>query len=385
MLGIQILKEGSIYRTYYLISFSVQNKALWKLKQFQVIQGKSNEIWLNPIFRTSFIQAITDTKTLWTGKITPDQQLADEHFQKVWNGILYAIATGGQAHERYAKVTPGIINCLINSNILLKEQTKLTITNNGFQFLLADSAEQVATLIIQYCMDLPDTELLDALITIMIVSFIVPEMSYDMKVLSVQQKKHIKFLSDLGVVHCIRSSFIPTRLSKAITYTGEQPLQVTKEEGFLVLETNYKFYAYTNSSLHLSILSLFMNIRTKFPNMIHGQLSQDSVTDAFKKGITAAQIIRFLTSSAHNEMRLTLPILPPTITDQITLWEQDRNRLKAKPGYLYQQFLSSADFEKVVAEANRVVVVLYANPSSRMLVVSETGHSQIKTFVKNNL
>lgn len=39
------------------------------------------------------------------------------------------------------------------------------------------------------------------------------------------------------------------------------------------------------------------------------------------------------------------PILPPTIVDQIMLWENERNRFLFSEGVLYSQFLSQTDFE----------------------------------------
>ena len=39
------------------------------------------------------------------------------------------------------------------------------------------------------------------------------------------------------------------------------------------------------------------------------------------------------------------PVVPPTITDQIRLWELERNRFKFTDGVLYSQFLSQGDFE----------------------------------------
>lgn len=52
---------------------------------------------------------------------------------------------------------------------------------------------------------------------------------------------------------------------------------------------------------------------------------------------------------------------------------------------MYQQFMNAADFEKTLAEANRLNSVLYAHPGKRLLIVSVDGHAQIKNFVKNNL
>ena len=42
---------------------------------------------------------------------------------------------------------------------------------------------------------------------------------------------------------------------------------------------------------------------------------------------------------------LQTPVIPPTITDQIRLWELERDRFKFNDGVLYSQFLSQGDFE----------------------------------------
>ena len=39
------------------------------------------------------------------------------------------------------------------------------------------------------------------------------------------------------------------------------------------------------------------------------------------------------------------PIIPPTVSDQIRLWELERDRFKFSEGVLYNQFLSQTDFE----------------------------------------
>ena len=39
------------------------------------------------------------------------------------------------------------------------------------------------------------------------------------------------------------------------------------------------------------------------------------------------------------------PILPSTVTDQIRLWQLERDRFKFSDGVLYNQFLSQNDFE----------------------------------------
>lgn len=54
----------------------------------------------------------------------------------------------------------------------------------------------------------------------------------------------------------------------------------------------------------------------------------------------------YLQQHAHNKLIEVGPsILPPTIVDQIKLWENERNRFLFSEGVLYSQFLSQTDFE----------------------------------------
>lgn len=48
---------------------------------------------------------------------------------------------------------------------------------------------------------------------------------------------------------------------------------------------------------------------------------------------------------AHPQMLSTRPVLPPTIIDQIRLWEIERDRFNFSEGMLYNQFLSQSEYE----------------------------------------
>ena len=78
------------------------------------------------------------------------------------------------------------------------------------------------------------------------------------------------------------------------------------------------------------------------------------------------------------------PILPSTITDQIKLWEIERDRLRYTEGVLYNQFLSQADFEMLRKYADEQNVLLWANTQKRLMVVSKTGHDDVKKYWKKN-
>ena len=72
---------------------------------------------------------------------------------------------------------------------------------------------------------------------------------------------------------------------------------------FIIVESNFKVYAYTDSRLYRAILRLFMREDFIFPNLIVGMLTRDSLQDAFKKKITTRQIMNFLEAHAHPRTR----------------------------------------------------------------------------------
>ena len=75
-------------------------------------------------------------------------------------------------------------------------------------------------------------------------------------------------------------------------------------------------------------------------------------------------------------------VIPPTVVDQVMLWEGERNRFSFTDGVLYNQFLSVADFETVRSYAENIGVLVWANPQKRTVVVSKEGHDRVKRFWK---
>jgi transcription initiation factor TFIIH subunit 4 len=86
------------------------------------------------------------------------------------------------------------------------------------------------------------------------------------------------------------------------------PIDSTSQ-GFIILETNYRVYAYTNSPLQIAILNLFVHLKSRFENLVQGVITRDSVRNALSNGISADQIIYFIASNAHVQMRTNVP--PP--------------------------------------------------------------------------
>ena len=112
----------------------------------------------------------------------------------------------------------------------------------------------------------------------------------------------LQHLREFGLVYQRKRTsgrFYPTRLALNIASGEKKGMLERHREGYIVVETNYRIYAYTNSDLQVSLIGLFAQPLFRFPNLCVSLITRDSVRQAFKGGITAAQIVRFLRMHVH--------------------------------------------------------------------------------------
>ena len=213
--------------------------------------------------------------------------------------------------------------------------------------------------------------------------------SYGKSNLTQTQTLMVGDLTEFGIILDEESSpvFYPTRLATTLTSDSgalRSAISSTTVEagtpGFIVLETNYRIYAYTSSALQISILQLFSNLKVRYPNMIAGKITRDSVRRAVAQGITADHIISFLDTHAHPQMRKTNPVLPPTVVDQIRLWQIEGERMKTTQGYLFREFEDWQEYDRTVKYAKDIGVLEWKNDSKWLFFVHK--HEQLASFVK---
>lgn len=129
--------------------------------------------------------------------------------------------------------------------------------------------------------------------------------------------------ANAGIVYYERgaSEFYPTRLCTTLNAGGLNSIQQEDQQGFLVVETNYRIYAYTctirlmslpeaiayhqplASRLQRDILALFVDIKVDFSGMIVAKMTRDSIKRALQKGISSQQIISYLSANLHPQLK----------------------------------------------------------------------------------
>lgn len=223
---------------------------------------------------------------------------------------------------------------------------------------------------------------------------------YSISSLSPTRLQMLDDLSAMGLVfrHSKEAkTFYPTRLATTLTsdqgsamsasssdaaQANQRSLAGTSQtnKGFIIIETNYRLYAYTNSLIQIAIISLFTRLQHRYPNLISGKLTKESVQKAVRSGITSSQIISYLTTYAHPQMQKTTSYIPPTVMDQIRLWEYEGERVETTTGYLMRDFANESEYRDVLNYADALGVLVWKRDAMRCFFVSNV--EQISTYLK---
>ncbi|KAH7911692.1 transcription factor Tfb2-domain-containing protein [Hygrophoropsis aurantiaca] len=388
------------------------NDALTVMTGLHIIQNPTVKLALNSTFRSSLRQAITGGGNTGSFGVPADKddkrqpnaiELLDAYALERWETILHYMVSSGQG-QLPTKPSSGVLYLLQRSELMKANHgATLQITSSGFQFLLHSPHDQLWDLLLQYLhmAEERQMDLVEVLSFLFMLSTMELGREYSTDSLSQTQKVLLEDLRDYGLIWQKKSSskrFSPTRLATTLTSlspslptsnsrtgSGTNAVGVaasSAQQGFIVLETNYRVYAYTDNPLQTAVLNLFITMKYRFPNLVVGMLTRESVRKALANGISAEQIISYLSTHAHPQMRKNNPLLPVTVQDQIRLWELERNRLKSAEGYLYKDFASQADYMYVLEYAKQLDVVLWENGAKRCFFGSLEGHANVRGFIE---
>lgn len=278
------------------------------------------------------------------------------------------------------------------------------ITQTGFAFLLQEVNAQVWAILLRWLeySDELSMDKVELLSFFFLLGSLEHGLAYSTSTISEAQKHILPVMQDLGLLYIPAfqdnfsgrpteaPDFYPTRLATTLTSSaaalrsiasGVNAATQTTSEGFIVIETNYRLYAYTSSPLQIAVLSLFCKLSTRFPNMVTGRVTRQSIRVAIEHGITSDQIISYLSTHAHPQMRKKAPVLPPTVVDQIRLWQIENERMQATPGYLFKEFATQGDYENARTYAEEIGVLVWFNAQKRSFFVTKV--EQLGDYIKS--
>ena len=354
--------------------------------------------------------------------------------QRRWESLLHYMV--GPALEASSRPEPGwkppkevkdellADTCAGSSLMQQMTHTAPKISEAGFQFLVRPARSQVWQLLMDiiYRRRKTDASKADQLLAMVFqLSFCSLGAGYSLDALTKAQQELMVLLGHVGLVyfrpHAPRR-FFPTHL--VVDLCSEAPGGGVKasidstvdvsahnsdrdaevQDGkFLIVETNFRIYAYTTSVLQEQILRLFAQIIYKLPHLLIGVITRASIRNALTRGISASQIIGYMQTHAHPECG---GLLEENITDQIRFWEAERKRIRAEPAVAYTSFASEQGFDLAVREARALTYApdlaednvgkpkiasacLYQDKSELIIVVAASKKEDMRTFIEKNV
>ncbi|KAI9850228.1 MAG: RNA polymerase II transcription factor B 52 kDa subunit, partial [Pleopsidium flavum] len=296
----------------------------------------------------------------------------DNFARRQWESVLgYMVgSTGIDLYDEGIKLSVGVKKLLQLGGLVEIKGRRVEITQDGFAFILQEVNAQVWTVLVLYlenaetvranhyspevasCYNLLplvvwfctrcsegaasdsfaqlNMDPVDVLSFLFMLGSLELGQDYSKATLTPTQIQMLDDLGDFGIVYQTDPSsprFYPTRLATTLTSDAgalrsvsagfDNALRSSDGKGFIVIETNYRIYAYTSSKLQIAVLQLFTRLSTRYPNMVSGKITRESIRRAVAIGITSDQIVSYLNTHAHPQMRKNNPILPPTVVDQI--------------------------------------------------------------------
>jgi Transcription factor Tfb2/Transcription factor Tfb2 (p52) C-terminal domain len=294
--------------------------------------------------------------------------------------------------------------------IMLLGKGSVYITPRGYEFLLQETKVQLWTFIHEYISTSASREIAvcDILGFLFELGFCKQGKGYAISGLTRTQQSLLKDFASFGLLHIPLNQqpagapsagphplvrFYPTSLAIAITHSNPQHLFHSPETSSsvsivnlqLVVEKNFKLYAYTNVDLHVALLSLFTKVEARLPNMVVATLTRKSVMRAMEKGITAELIRSFLTSHAHRSISEKLSgeaAIPENVLDQLFLWQNERHRIQYKRGILLHSFDEYSDeYEACSAFLLSKRGIVSRDDQRKCIVMKESCLEDFKTWL----
>ncbi|GAB2221759.1 hypothetical protein Drorol1_Dr00012947 [Drosera rotundifolia] len=376
---------------------SKHNVAIDRLVQLRVFvetvdRKKEVSYQLNPTFQESLQNQLVHGGVLsrepmpsnTAGRI-PSLEELEAYALNQWECFLLHLINSIQS-QKLTNFSSSMMKIFQSGLLSQREKEAPKLTEKGFQFLLMDTNAQLWYIMREYISNAEarNVDPADLISFLLELSFHELGQAYNVNTLTEFQKHTIKDLADLGLVKLQQgmkdSWFIPTKLATNLSVSLSDVS--TRKQGFMVVETNFRLYAYSSSKLHCEILRLFSRIEYVLPNLVVGAITKESLYNAFGNGITAEQIVSFLQQNAHPRVANRIPSVPENVTDQIRLWEADLNRVEFTSAHFYDEFPSRDLFETACDYAREHGGLLWEDSKKMRLVVKTEVHVHMREHIR---
>jgi hypothetical protein len=342
---------------------SVSSAVRDELSALHLLHNNSSELYAP--FADALAQAMRGRLCAWQSAHTVEAELArhwDEEARQRWADALRYIAGTGSAPSAAVADTAKYLRLLTAAAAAKKNTSSsssaaaVRMTPAAFRFVLQDTGQQLWALLLGRVHMLLDKKAVDyegAASYVRCFCRIALSQPFAECQLSSDKNERdaVQFAITLGL-----ASSVPGAEADAVVCTTplarslcvQQGAAGADGSGWVVVENNFRVYAYTSSPVHIQLLAMFVRMEYRLPNLVVGTITRPSALFALQDcGVSAAQLLQFMRSNAHPAMRRRSPVVPDAVSDQLRRWEAEATRLQCTEGVMFEEFPSSGAFESV--------------------------------------
>uniref|UniRef100_A0A5F9DLM6 General transcription factor IIH subunit 4 n=1 Tax=Oryctolagus cuniculus TaxID=9986 RepID=A0A5F9DLM6_RABIT len=287
--------------------------ALWVKKEFSKAQEQSTgllsglRIWhtqllpgglqgliLNPVFRQNLRVALLGGGKAWsddTSQLGPDKHARDvpsldKYAEERWEVVLHFMVGSPSA-----AVSQDLAQLLSQAGLMKSAEPgePPCITSAGFQFLLLDTPAQLWYFMLQYLQTAQSRgmDLVEILSFLFQLSFSTLGKDYSVEGMSDSLLNFLQHLREFGLVFQRKRKsrrYYPTRLAINLSSGVSGAGGTVHQPGFIVVETNYRLYAYTGEAGRGPLESRLGGCRNASVFTVTGQCTELSATSCHTGG-----------------------------------------------------------------------------------------------------
>ncbi|OMJ27471.1 RNA polymerase II transcription factor B subunit 2 [Smittium culicis] len=270
-----------------LTVFSFFNESVECLKKLHILYEKNDSFKLNSSFQKQLINSLTGGGERQNFELVDntcktnieDTYEIDTYANEKWESVLHFMV-GTSAKKDHPNKS--VLQLLKKSGLMTNFNGETQITSKGFQFLLQDICFQIWIILLQYLnmQEEEETDIVSVLGLFFQVGSLEFAQKYKVENLTELESKVFRDLMELGFIYKPNDSsrtYIPTRLVSILTGASNSSVKSTitmlnnrfdnknnqnmlsnstqyserevKDSGFIILETNYRLYAYTDCNV----------------------------------------------------------------------------------------------------------------------------------------
>jgi len=360
----------------------------------------------------------------------PTRAELDVYTQSSWDSVLHFLVGSDDGHDgNIDEPSDAMVQFLKRIELMRPDpdykgpnpsKNGLQITSKGYEFMLRDNNAQVWLFVLQYLNTMAHHHEMKDAFRIEALSFLiclgscrVGEGYFSSQNLPSKSARQVmKDFGRFGLLFVCRVAgkiaFYPTKVAVNLVAASEKAGRVkttdlgqsvaatrsledalsapvpSRSHLAVVVQTNFQVVAYTRSKLHVATLGLFCDIQSyrRLPNVIFFHLTRDSIRSAFRLGVTADQILRFLHVHAHPMLRREgQRLVPANVSDQILLWDRERRRVVMDEVWVHQ-CRDAAEFAAVGQYASDADALAWGAAHTNKLYIHWSKHMAIQTYIR---